>query len=70
MPAFFYLGSFLAYVKWRRDESVRWYAASLAIFFVALFTKQNTITMVATIGAYDLLVRRGRRGLVRRAPAG
>jgi hypothetical protein len=60
MPAFFYLGSFLAYVKWRLGGSIRWYAASLAIFFVALFTKQNTITMVATIGAYDLLVRRAR----------
>ena len=58
MPAFFYLASFLAYVKWRRDGSGMWYAGSLAIFFVALFTKQNTITMVATLGAYDLLVLR------------
>lgn len=58
MPAFFYLASFLAYVRWRREGSARWYAASLAIFFVALFTKQNTITMAATIGAYDLLVSR------------
>jgi hypothetical protein len=58
MPAFFYLASFLAYVRWRREGAAAWYAASLAIFFVALFTKQNTITMVATIAAYDLLVLR------------
>jgi hypothetical protein len=63
MPAFFYLASFAAYVRWRASESTahRYYLLSLVLFFVALFTKQNTITMVATLGAYDLLVRdRGR----------
>ena len=60
MPAFFYLASFLAYVRWRASGSAvhRLYALSLLLFFVALFTKQNTITMVGTLAAYDLLVLR------------
>lgn len=62
MPALFYLASFLAYARWRQSgsSSVRLYAWSIAIFFVALFTKQNTITMVGTLVAYDVLVRRCR----------
>jgi hypothetical protein len=58
MPALFYLASFLAYVRSRQRESPRLYLVSLAIFFVALFTKQNTITMVGTLVAYDLIVAR------------
>jgi hypothetical protein len=58
MPALFYLASFLAYVRWRQRQSNYLYAASIAIFFVALFTKQNTITMVGTLVAYDLIVER------------
>jgi hypothetical protein len=60
MPAFFYLAAFIAYVRWRHAGSVsrRWYSTALALFFVALFTKQNTITMVATLAAYDVLVLR------------
>jgi hypothetical protein len=60
MPAFFYLASFLAYVRWRLSPSGgAWlYAAAIAIFFVALFTKQNTITMIGTLVAYDVLVQR------------
>jgi len=73
MPAFFYLATFLAYVRWRlsaapagdgaRRGSTGWYSFALALFFVALFSKQNTITMVATLAAYDLFVLdRDRRG--------
>lgn len=58
MPAFFYLASFLAYVRFREGGARSFYLWSLALFFVALFTKQNTITMVATLAGYDLLVRR------------
>jgi hypothetical protein len=60
MPAFFYLASFLAYARWRQSGSRHaWpYAASVLLFFAALFTKQNTITMIATLGAYDVLVLR------------
>lgn len=71
MPAFLYLAAFLAYVSWRQDSGATggrprsaWYGLSLALFFTALFSKQNTITMVATLAAYDLIVvepsRRGR----------
>ena len=60
MPALFYLASFLAYARWRRGGSTSHalYGWSLALFFVALFTKQNTITMVATLAAYDVIVLR------------
>ena len=73
MPALFYLATFIAYVRWRLSaspgdtrathRSAPWYGAALALFFVALFSKQNTITMVATLAAYDLFVLdRERRG--------
>lgn len=77
MPAFFYLSTFLAYVLWRRRADTPfttgrrsmtafpafWYLVGLALFFIALFSKQNTITMVATLAAYDLVILdRARRG--------
>ena len=54
MPAFFYLAAFLAYVRYRHQISRRMYIWSVVLFFVALFTKQNTITMVATLAALAL----------------
>ena len=56
MPAFFYLATFLAYALWRQHRGWRMYAAALALFFVALFSKQNTITMLVTLAAYDWIV--------------
>jgi hypothetical protein len=58
MPALFYLASFLAYVIYRERHRRYAYVVSLLLFFLALFTKQNTITMVATLVGYDLIVRR------------
>ena len=57
IPAVFFLGSFLAYAPWRQRgmESTRIYLCSLALFFCALFSKQNTIVMVATLILYDLV---------------
>jgi hypothetical protein len=57
MPALFYMASFWAFARWRDggSRSVSLYVLSLAMFFVALFTKQTTITMVATLAAWDLL---------------
>jgi hypothetical protein len=57
MPALFYMASFWAFARWRDDGSrSRWlYALSLAMLFVALFTKQTTITMIASLAAWDLL---------------
>lgn len=66
MPAFFYLATLLAYVQWRRHGHRSAYGLAVLFFFVALFTKQNAITMVATLAAYDLLVvGRERRGSLR-----
>jgi hypothetical protein len=60
LPALFYLASFLAYAWWRARGSASSgaYVASLALFFAALFSKQNTITLPATLVTYDLLLRR------------
>jgi hypothetical protein len=60
MPTVFYLASFLTFVRWRqaRPPAGRWYRWSLVWFFLALFSKQNTVTMVAALGAYDLIVAR------------
>ena len=59
MPALFYLASFLAYVRCRqRATRRRCMAGRIVLFFVALFTKQNTITMVATLAGYDVIVGR------------
>ena len=66
LPAFFYFASFLFYVRSVRLKpdttnagSVRLQADywwSVALFFAALFTKQNTITMFPALVAFDLLV--------------
>jgi hypothetical protein len=57
MPALFYMIAFWAFARWRAEgsRSRPLYALSLAMLFVALFTKQTTITMVATLAAWDLL---------------
>jgi hypothetical protein len=60
MPALFYLAAFLAYVRFRQEGSRRLYVWSLVLFFAALFTKQNTITLVATLAGYDVIVARRR----------
>lgn len=71
MPSLFYLATFLAYVRWRArgSSSRRLYAWSLAWFFVALFTKQNTITMLGTLVFYDLLLARYSAQAGTRAPS-
>ena len=60
IPAVFFLGSFLAYAYWRQHgkNSTRVYLCSLALFFCALFSKQNTIVMVATLMLYDRVAER------------
>src|SRR5687767_3881990 len=69
MPAFFYIASFLCYALWRERGGWTLYAVSVLLVFVALFSKQTTITMVATLAAYDVLVKRERSGLMRLAVA-
>ena len=58
IPALFFLGSFLAYAQWRRAASTWLYVCSIVLFFCALFSKQNTIVMVATLFLYDLVAER------------
>lgn len=58
IPTLFYLAACLGYVLWRRSGR-RWgYVVALGALFLALFSKQSAITMVATLVGYDLLVER------------
>ena len=58
LPAFFYLAAFLLYAQWRDQGSRVAYGGAVAACFVALFSKQNTVTLGPALVAYDLLVRR------------
>jgi hypothetical protein len=58
MPALFYLASLLLYARWRDQGSRLAYWGALAACFVALFSKQNTVTLGPALVAYDLVVRR------------
>ena len=65
LPTFFYFASFLLYVRWVRDPTGTGrvqlqtdYLWSVALFFAALFSKQNTITMVPALMAFDWLIQR------------
>ena len=59
MPAFFYLASFITYARSRTAEhGTSWYWSSVTLFFVALFSKQNAITLGPTLVLYDLIVAR------------
>ena len=60
LPAFFYLLSFYAYVRWRNTGRAKLYVWSLVWLFAALFSKQNTITMIAAVAGYDAIVERRR----------
>lgn len=56
LPALFYLASFLAFVRWRHRPVPITYVASVACCFLALFSKQNTITLPAALILFDLIV--------------
>lgn len=59
MPTLAYLASFLCWVRWRADEGQRGrYGWALAWLFLALFTKQNTITLGPALVAFDWLMGR------------
>ena len=58
MPAFFYVASFVTYVRWRKSGGSRLYAWSVFWCFVALFSKQTVITLGPTLVLYDVMVAR------------
>jgi hypothetical protein len=58
MPACFYLASFLLFVRWRERLRLSLYIWSVAAYFVALFTKQNTVTLPAALLLYDAIIAR------------
>jgi hypothetical protein len=59
MPACFYFASFLLFVRWRASGRRATYLWSLVLFFAALFSKQNTITMAPALVLYDWIVGAG-----------
>lgn len=58
MPACFYLAAFLLYARWRAGARPALYLWAVVMCFVALFTKQNAVTLPATLVLYDALVAR------------
>ena len=87
MPAFFYFASFVLFGLWRTWDKASvvsgqpsqgrharlLYASSVACCFVALFTKQNTITLGPALVLFDLMTGRtpwAATGSVPRASAG
>ena len=58
MPAFFYLAAFVLYCRWRTEGRTSLYWWSVAACFVALFSKQNTITLAPALVAYDIVLGR------------
>ena len=56
MPALAYLSAFLAYVRFRATGARHLYVIAVAAFFVALFTKQNTVTFGPAIVLFDAVV--------------
>ena len=57
LPALFYVAGFLAWVRWRKAGGPARYLSALGLLFLALFSKQNTITFVPALVAWDVLVR-------------
>lgn len=70
MPAAFYVGALLLYARWR-DHAGRplLYWASVGVYLLALFTKQNAITLPAMIVAFDALAPARPRPIAKRAAA-
>ena len=58
MPACFYLLSFLLFERWRAHARGSLYVGSVVLCFVALFTKQNAVTLPAALILYDAIVER------------
>ena len=58
MPACFYMAAFLLYGRWRGARRVSLYVWSVVLCFIALFTKQNAVTLPAALVAYDMLVEK------------
>ena len=55
MPACFYLASFLLFHMWRVGARASFYSWSVVLCFVALFTKQNTVTLPVAQVLWDLV---------------
>jgi hypothetical protein len=55
MPACFYLASFLLFHQWRARGRRSSYVWSVVLCFVALFTKQNAVTLPVALVLWDVI---------------
>lgn len=62
LPACAYLAALLSYARWRRQGGAAAYGWSIVWCFVALFSKQNAITIVPALLLFDLVMA-GRRAV-------
>jgi len=60
IPGFFFLLTIVTYSLFRRRRQRRWYLASVAIFALALFSKQSAILLPLLLVGHDLLLGDGR----------
>lgn len=61
--AVFLLPSFYLYMRYRDERKLKHLAASLALFFLAAFTKEPAVALPIFIAAYELLVANQERTL-------
>lgn len=52
----FYVGSVLAYMRWRDTKKSWYFAASMLLMALSLFSKEMGIMVPATLAAYELIV--------------
>lgn len=62
LPACFYLAAFLSFVRWRAGSRTRDYWWAVAWCFLALFSKQNTVTLAPALVLFDLVCGHPWRG--------
>jgi tetratricopeptide (TPR) repeat protein len=69
LMAVFALGSVLAYLRGREAEDVRvrWFAGSVALYALAVFTKETAVMLPAVLLAYEYIYREPRRPWLRAA---
>lgn len=63
LGGFFFILSLMAYVHFRKRDRLWAFFASVALFYVAVFTNQATVSLVATCLLYDVVYRPHRSSL-------
>lgn len=56
--AFFFIASLISYVKYVKDRKVKYYAISLLLFILSLFSKGQAVSLAVTIFIIDYFYKR------------